>query len=128
MSRSEPVYHLVSGTITDLDSSAQETTIQLPSDKAEAWLLVSMHLIRTGGSSSNWVPRLGKASGWTLNDINEIIDYSSTALTTIRDVYSVPIPFKCDANGRIYLNPVFDGSSDDDDAKYEFWFQKLRGG
>ena len=127
MARSESTYFRVNGTQTNVGTS-EETTLQLPSDKAEVWLLASFHFVRTGGSASNYTARIGQSASWTNGDINERVTYASSVVATAtNDVYAVPVPMKCDTNGRVYFRPGFDSGSDND-ANYEFWFKKARGG
>ena len=128
MSRIEPVLFRVNGTNTSVGSS-EETTLQLPSDKAEVWLLVSFHYVRSGGTASNYAPLLGQSATWSAGGIDERLTYASTAVgTAINDVFATPVPLKCDANGRVYFRPGFVGVSTDNSGAYEFWFQKARGG
>jgi hypothetical protein len=125
-----PVYFRVAGTHTNVGTS-EETTLQLPQSggdyRIEAWLLVSFHYVRSGGSASNYQPRLGQAASFSAGDINERLAYSSTAVgTATNDVFSTPVPCRSDSNGRLYFKPGFDSGSDND-GEYEFWFQKVRG-
>ena len=125
MSRSLPVLVRVTGTHTNVGTS-EETTIQLD-DSAATWLLHAFHYVRSGGSASNYQPRIGQAASFSSGDINERIAYASTAVgTAINDVYTAPIPIRSDANGRVYLKPGFDAGSDND-GDYELYFQLVRG-
>ncbi len=125
MSRSLPVLIRITGTHTNVGTS-EETTLQL-GDSSETWLLHSFHYVRSGGSASNYQPRIGQAASFSNGDINERIAYASTAVgTAINDVYTTPIPIRSDSNGRAYLRPGFDSGSDND-GDYEHYFQLVRG-
>jgi len=125
MSRSLPVLVRVTGTHTNVGTS-EETTIQLD-DSAATWLLHAFHYVRSGGSASNYQPRIGQAASFSSGDINERIAYASTAVgTAINDVYTTPIPIRSDANGRVYMKMGFDAGSDND-GDYELYFQLVRG-
>tara|TARA_R100000700_G_scaffold37183_1_gene47126 strand:- start:246 stop:656 length:411 start_codon:yes stop_codon:yes gene_type:complete len=135
MSR-EGTYLRISGTHTGVNGAGhgtpEETTLQFPQDggafKSSIWLLVSFHYVRTDGTATDYIPRLGQAAGWSDNDINERATYSSTAVgTPINDVYAQPIPCLVDSNGRLYFRPGFVGASTDNDGAYEFWFKKAKG-
>ena len=127
MSRIEPVLYRVTGTHTNV-GTAEETTLQLPSDKTEVWLLVSFHYVRSGGTGANYTPLLGQVATWAAGGIDERLTYAATAVgTAINDVFATPVPLKCDADGRVYFRPGFDAGADND-GDYEFWFQKARGG
>ena len=125
MSRSLPVLVRVTGTHTNVGTS-EETTIQLD-DSAATWLLHAFHYVRSGGSASNYQPRIGQAASFSSGDINERVAYASTAVgTAINDVYTTPIPIRSDANGRVYMKMGFDAGSDND-GDYELYFQLVRG-
>ena len=126
---SERVFCRVSGTHENVGSS-EETTLQLPAPGRGAgiFMLRSFHYVRSGGSASDYTPRLGQAASFTNGDINERMAYSTTLVgTPINDVFSSDIPVKTDANGRLYFRPGFDGGADNDGA-YEFFFEYVRGG
>ena len=126
---SDRVFYRLSGTHTDVGTS-EETTLQLPSPGGGAgiFMLRSFHYVRSGGSASNYAPRLGQAATFTNGDINERMVYASQGVgTAINDVFSSDIPVKTDSNGRLYFRPGFDAGSDNDGA-YEFFFEYVRGG
>jgi hypothetical protein len=125
MSRSLPVLVRVAGTHTNVGTS-EETSLQL-GDSAKTWLIHAFHYVRSGGSASNYQPRIGQAASFSSGDINERIAYASTAVgTAINDVYTTPIPIQSDSNGRVYFKPGFDSGSDND-GDYEFYFELVRG-
>jgi len=129
MSVSDRILYRAAGTHTAATTS-EETTLQLPSPGGGAaiFMLRSFHYVRSSGSASNYVPRLGQAASFTNGDINERMVYSSTAVgTPINDVFSSDIPVKTDANGRLYFRPGFDAGNDNAGA-YEFFFEYVRGG
>lgn len=118
------VYQRVTGTHTNVGTS-EETVLTL-SDKSEPWLLVSFHYVRTGGSASNYQPRLGQAASFQNGDVNERMVFTSTAVgTPINDVFSVPIPCWTDSSGKLYFRPGFD-SGTDNDGGYELVFFRGR--
>mgnify|MGYP003118055713 CR=1 FL=1 len=121
-------YFRASGTHTNVGTS-EETTIQLPVMPGGSYivLLVAFHYVRTGGSASNYQPRLGQVASFSNGDINERLAYSATAVADpTNDIFAQPIPCLTDSNGRLYLRPGFDGSSDND-GNYELWFKTVRG-
>jgi hypothetical protein len=125
MSRSLPVLIRITGTHTNVGTS-EETTLQL-GDSSETWLLQAFHYVRSGGSASNYQPRIGQAASFSAGDINERVAYASTAVgTAINDIYTTPIPIRSDSNGKVYLRPGFDSGSDND-GDYELYFQLVRG-
>lgn len=125
----DPVLFRIAGTHTDAGTS-EETTLQLPvTDAPTVWLLVSFHYVVTDGSGSTYTPRVGQSATWTNGDINERLAYSATTVSTtpsINDVFSRAIPCRVAADGKLYFRPGF-ASGSDNDANYEFWFQKARG-
>ena len=130
MARYEAVYRRIAALHTNV-GTCEETTLQLPQsggeNRKEVWLLVSFHYVRTGGSASNYQPRIGQSASFSAGGVEERVAYSSTAVgTATNDVYATPIPCLTDTNGRLYFRPGFDSGSDNDGA-YEFWFQKARG-
>lgn len=126
MSRNLPVLIRITGTHTNVGTS-EETTLQTGASTAETWLLVAFHYVRSGGSASNYQPRIGQAASFSAGDINERVAYASTAVgTAINDVYATPIPMRSDSDGKLYFKPGFDSGSDND-GDYEFWLQMVRG-
>ena len=130
MATDSPLYVRVAGTHSSATTN-EETTLQLPQritgQGGAIWILRSFHYVRSGGSASNYRPRLGQAASWTNDDINERMTYASTAVgTPISDVFTATIPCKTDSNGRLYFRPGFDGGSDNA-GSYEFFFEQARG-
>ena len=128
MAQADRTFYRVSGTHTNVTSS-EETTLQLPTPGGGAgvWLLHSFHYVQSDGTAA-YTPRLGQAAGWTNDDINERMTYSSTAYgVDISDVFATTIPTKTDSAGKLYFRPGYASGSDNDGA-YEFFFEYVRGG
>jgi hypothetical protein len=110
-------------TYTDVGTS-QETTIQLPSGLGKKyWHLESFHAVRTGGSAASWAPRLGNATGFASDSINELMGYDSDAVgTAINDMWAYPgLPMWSDSAYKLYFAPAFNAGSDND-GSFEFIF------
>ena len=106
--------------------TSQETEIQFPSAIAKNyWYLESFHIVRSGGTASNWAPRLGNSSGFSANSINELVGYDSGAVgTPIHDVWQGPgLPSWLGTNQKLYFAPAFDAGSDND-GSVEFIFSR----
>ena len=109
-------YFRVRITYTDI-AAAQETTIELPSGLGKRyWHLEAFHIVRTGGSGANWAPRIGNASGFAADSINELMGYDSAAVgTPINDMWTYPgLPMWSDSEFKLYLVPAFDAGVDND--------------
>ncbi|QDP58793.1 MAG: hypothetical protein Unbinned80contig1000_2 [Prokaryotic dsDNA virus sp.] len=109
-------YFRVQISYTDIGTS-QETVIQLPPGIGKRyWHLEAFHIVRTGGTASNWAPRLGNAAGFAADSISELMAYDSAAVTTpINDMWSYPgLPTWSDSAFKLYFVPAFDAGSDND--------------
>ena len=115
---------------TGTGGTTTEYELQLPiilSGAQSYWYLVSFHLVRTAGTASNWAPALGQAAGWTGADINERLSYSAAAhATPINDVFAQPIPCRTDSAGKVHVRIGWVGGSSDNEANFEFFFQRAR--
>tara|TARA_Y100000401_G_scaffold76550_1_gene62345 strand:- start:789 stop:1169 length:381 start_codon:yes stop_codon:yes gene_type:complete len=112
-------------TLADVGTSDQQTIIL--SDKKEAYFLLAIRFVRTGGSGSNYQLRVRRNSGGTNGDIDEIYTGASTAVATAtNDVADQPIPFDTDSEGKVYFKTGFDGGADND-YEYVIWFEKAAG-
>lgn len=109
-------YFRVQISYTDIGTS-QETTIEFPPGIGKTyWHLEAFHIVRTGGSGSNWAPRLGNATGFAADSINELMAYDSAAVTTpINDMWTYPgLPTWADSAFKLYFVPAFDSGNDND--------------
>ena len=127
MGSKDVIYHRVSGTLTDVGTS-EETTIQLPVPAARTYLVHKARFVRTGGTAANYTLRFGRTAGWTDDDIDEVLTYSSEVVATkVNTVFAAPVPIRSDSDGKIYMRPGFDAGSDND-AKYVLIVQLVKGG
>ena len=112
-------------TLANVGTSDQQTIIL--SDKKEAYFLLAIRFVRTGGSGANYQLRVRRNSGGTNGDIDEIYTGASTAVATAtNDVADQPIPFDTDSEGKVYFKTGFDGGADND-YEYVIWFEKAAG-
>jgi hypothetical protein len=113
------------GTVTNVDGTDQQTLTL--TDKKQAYFLLAVRFVRTGGTAANYQLRIRRNSGGTNGDIDEIYTGSSTAVATAtNDVADQPIPFDTDSTGKVYFKSGFDGSADND-YEYVLWFEKAVG-
>ena len=118
-------YFRVQITYTNVGTS-QETTIVFPGNRGKHyWNLEDFHMVKTGGTSVAWAPRLGNASGFAADSINEIMGYTSASdATPIHDMWAAPgLPAWIDSEYKLYFAPAF-ASASDHDASIEFIFSQ----
>ena len=106
-------YFRVQITYTSVGTS-QETEIVFPGNRGKHyWHLEDFHIVKTGGTGVNWAPRLGNASGFAADSINEVMGYNTAADSTpIHDMWASPgLPAWTDSHFKLYFAPAFSGSS-----------------
>lgn len=122
-------YYRVRLSVTDTSSSDNQT-IQLPKVAESAnqvWLLSSFTFVQSGGTATNWAPRMMQTSSAANGSIEERFVYTS-GTANINDVFAQPMALLADSNGRVYFKAGFVGASTDNDYAAEFWFIRAKGG
>lgn len=108
----------VSGSVTS-QGATTETEIAVSPGKQSKVQLRSFRAVRSSGTAANWQPRIGRVSGWTDDDISEMVTFASDALVRKNETFNPPVPVLTDANGSLWLQLGWDAGADNA-ADYAF--------